>query len=116
MLFKMLSLTRVTQYAVNKPRQLFVTQSNVLANKVQDYFKQLSDSLNETNMSVKGLSRGRMSQETKFTLVADHDDGNCRRDLPERFSALQDHHYPLFLTYNQVIVVLLILTKLIFRS
>jgi hypothetical protein len=48
MLFKMLEIERafkLEQDSMNKPRQIFVTQSRVLASKAEEYFAKFLDSL-----------------------------------------------------------------------
>ena len=108
MLFKMLRIERewVTQTKdVAKPRQLFVTQSRVLADKVEDYFLKLVESLATAPRSLQELVNLRKKQrvQREEALVDLDDDVNGRNDFPERFSLLEDRHFPLFLTFDKVI-------------
>jgi len=105
MLFKMLGIHRTWQQYRNvgpKPRQVFITQSRVLATKVQKYFAKLMSSLEVPESSPGGLRTIGMEAEPETNLVDLDDDKNWRSDLPERFSELLDDHFPLFITYDRV--------------
>lgn len=105
MLFKMLSIQRTWQQYPDigpKPRQVFITQSRVLATKVQEYFAKLVSSLEAPACSPEGLRVMEMDAEQEDDLVDLDDDEKWRSDLPERFSELSDDHFPLFITYDRV--------------
>lgn len=69
-----------------KPRQMFVTRSRFLAEKVKEEFGQLFELL------VFGEhARRETSQSTPSSL-----------NLPAKFGELTDEHFPLFITYDQV--------------
>ena len=107
MLYKMLRIERAWASSVDfaKPRQLFVTQSRVLAGKVEDYFSKLMDSLATASHSPRELikhARAKRTQREEKLFVDADDDTEWRNDLPERFSLLEDKHFPLFITFDKV--------------
>jgi hypothetical protein len=109
MLFKMLGIERAwATHSTNdlpKPRQLFVTQSRMLAGKVEDYFSDLMDSLVTGSCSpheLANLARNKQTRREEERLVDLDDAGNWRNDLPERFSLLEERHFPLFITFGRV--------------
>jgi len=105
MLFKMLSIQRTWQRYPDigpKPRQVFITQSRVLATKVEEYFAKLMSSLEASACSPEVLRATEMDVEQDVDLVDPDDDEKWRSDLPERFSELLDDHFPLFVTYDRV--------------
>jgi hypothetical protein len=86
MLFKMLAIELAGYETATRPRQVFVTQSPVLENRVEVYFRQLC-----------GSRLGDLEQ------VHNGQDGAGEMgDLPSNFSALEDHHFPLFVSYTHV--------------
>ncbi|KAH6917671.1 hypothetical protein BKA70DRAFT_1139349 [Coprinopsis sp. MPI-PUGE-AT-0042] len=112
MLFKMLGIERA--YAIQsgqfedacKPRQIFVTQSRVLATRVEEYFAKLLESLaaaNKSRKELKAIAKKRDSQneEPSFLFDAD-DDVTWKASLPDKYSLLEDKHFPLFLTYEKL--------------
>ena len=112
MLFKMLGLERA--YALQgdhmtgaaKPRQVFVTQSRVLASRVEEYFGKLLESLATAKKSkeeLKHIADQRRQEEEESNLLYDVDDDvPWKAGLPEKFSLLEDEHFPLFLTFERV--------------
>jgi hypothetical protein len=105
MVFKMFGIERTWQAnrdLMPHPRQIFVTQSRVLASKVEEYFGKLMKSLAYANGSAKDLERTVQKAMDAFRLVDEDEEENWHGDLPPSFSQLQDHHFPLFLTYDQV--------------
>jgi len=91
--------------SMQKPRQIFVTQSRVLAGKVEEYFSKLLQSLStadRTREELAAMMKFKKSQEDEEGLIDIDDDHNWRGDLPQRFSDLQDEHFPLFLTFDRV--------------
>ena len=110
MLFKMLSIQRTWQQYPDigpKPRQVFITQSRVLATKVEEYFGKLMSSLEAAAYSPEELRMIDQDVEEEADLVDEDDNDQWRSDLPERFSELQDEHFPLFITYDRVRISLL---------
>ncbi|KAL5495715.1 hypothetical protein ACEPAI_1179 [Sanghuangporus weigelae] len=84
-----------------KPRQLFVTQSRVLADKVKEFYAKFADFLSAASGESSSLQNAQ-SQAEPEGLVATDDDDDWRDNLPKRFSELQDQHFPLFLTYDKL--------------
>ena len=105
MLFKMLGIERTWKQYPDigpKPRQLFVTQSRVLATKVEEYFAQLMGSLEAATYSHDSLRKIKKELNRRARLIDQDDDEHWRSDLPEKFSELSEEHFPLFITYDRV--------------
>jgi len=105
MLFKMLGVECVWKRFPdmwNKPRQIFVTQSRVLATKVEEYFSKLMLSLAAASYSPEELQKMAKNIEKEMELIDLDDDNQWRSDLPRKFSELVDENFPLFITYEQV--------------
>ncbi|KAH7101458.1 hypothetical protein BKA62DRAFT_176919 [Auriculariales sp. MPI-PUGE-AT-0066] len=89
-----------------KPRQLFVTQSRVLASKVEEYYRKLHESISIADQRLKDLERRKDLALPRVNysddLVPVDDEQEYRSDLPSRFSELQDEHFPLFLTMEKL--------------
>ncbi|KAG8875574.1 hypothetical protein FRB98_007728 [Tulasnella sp. 332] len=103
MLFKMIALERGAERESRKIRQIFVTQSRVLAGRVEEYFRKLSLSLrpaSKTTEPMKGDAEASKKPEQQL-LDLDDEAGDDER-LPSRWSELQDHHFPLFLTIDKL--------------
>lgn len=79
---------------VTKPRQVFVTQSRVLAQRVQEYYQSL--------VSSASSHRAERSQDEEHILADLDDEDASAFGLPPKYSMLEDKHFPLFLTYDQV--------------
>jgi hypothetical protein len=108
MLFKMLGIERAWEMHTEestKPRQLFVTKSRMLVEKVEEYFTKLLNSLSDSCKSQQELieicKTRKLGEEQKGLFETD-DMVNWRSDLPARFSLLGDEHFPLFLTFDHV--------------
>ncbi|KAH6876648.1 hypothetical protein BKA70DRAFT_1576722 [Coprinopsis sp. MPI-PUGE-AT-0042] len=112
MLFKMLGIERAYRIQseqsedARKPRQIFVTQSRVLATRVEEYFSKLLESLAAAKKSRKELrtiarEKNSQNEETSFLFDAD-DDVTWKASLPDKYSLLEDKHFPLFLTYEKL--------------
>ena len=105
MLFKMVAIERIWQQHPDmtpKPRQVFVTQSRVLASKVEEYFTKLMSSFEAAAYSPEELRVIEKDVEREIEYVDQDDNKRWRSDLPERFSELLDEHFPLFITYDRV--------------
>jgi hypothetical protein len=108
MLFKMLGIENSWQQnrelRPNRPRQLFVTQSRMLADKVEEYFIKLFQSLVLASKTEGGISDllERQKNREEAGLVDQDEAANWREDLPQRFSDLQDTHFPMFITFDKV--------------
>ena len=77
-----------------KPRQIFVTQSPVLARKVKWCFEKL--------VSPEDIREGTEGSVQEDGFIGQGYSKRWRSDVPERFSELLDEHFPLFITYDQV--------------
>ncbi|KAI0757678.1 hypothetical protein C8Q80DRAFT_1134850 [Daedaleopsis nitida] len=107
MLFKMLGIERAWEShreTMPKPRQLFVTQSRVLAEKVEEYFVKLLDSLATASQSATELAQmaARRKQQQEQGLVDRDEEIYWRGDVPKRYGALQEDNFPMFLTYDHI--------------
>ena len=80
-----------------RPRQVFITQSPVLAAKADEYYKRLMSSYSFEEFCAKETD---VEQEMEF--IDQDDNKQWRSDLPERFSELLDNHFPLFITFDRV--------------
>src|SRR6266404_1521130 len=108
MLFKMLGIENSWQknreLRPDRPRQLFVTQSRMLADKVEEYFIKLLQSLvlaSKTEGAISDLLERQKNREDAG--LVDQDEAvNWREDLPQKFSELQDIHFPMFITFDKV--------------
>ncbi|KIJ60092.1 hypothetical protein HYDPIDRAFT_32519 [Hydnomerulius pinastri MD-312] len=104
MLFKMLGIQRAWELqspAMPKPRQIFVTKSRVLATKVEEYFRKLLESLalaGYTHEELKNLK----ARNIEAGLVDVDDIPDDQTGIPQRYSALEDRHFPLFITFDKL--------------
>ena len=104
--------------SIARPRQVFVTQSRVLATRVEEAFSKLMASLAATNKSKKELEelaeKQKLQKAENSGLYDVDDDVTWKAGLPKKFSLLQDEHFPLFLTFDRVRVpVLSVVTSLL---
>ena len=102
MLFKMLGIQRAWEmqtFDMPKPRQIFVTKSRVLVTKVQEYFAKLLESLALAGYSLEDL-KGMQARNTESGLVDADDEDQV--DIPLKYSALEEIHFPLFVTFDKV--------------
>ena len=116
MLFKMLGIQQAWQQHPDvgpKPRQVFVTQSQVFVEEVEKYFSALMSSLEASRnfFEKPHITEENVEQETEafeqnFQLLRPQ---GLRSDLPDTFSGLSDRHFPLFITYHQVCIPMFLL-------
>ncbi|ORY44271.1 hypothetical protein BCR35DRAFT_336316 [Leucosporidium creatinivorum] len=86
-------------------RQLFVTQSPVLAGRVRKAFESLSrtQALNEINKEeLRHMVEAGPEDEGDMALDVDQGQAD-RRGLPSRWSELEDSHFPLFISYGTLL-------------
>ena len=111
MLFKMLAKERSWadrfQASMAKPRQLFVTQSQVLALKVREYFERLTRAFATAGLSPEELRMIANASETKanearLRMVDEDEEVYWNGALPKRYGELKDSDFPMFLTYDRV--------------
>lgn len=109
MLYKMLSIERARALAwssTRKPRQLFVTKSPTLATQVGEHFNKLEKSLELAGLSLEEIAQQRQPELQSQNIGLIHARDMSRRDLPDKFSELRDEHFPLFITYEKVALLL----------
>jgi hypothetical protein len=108
MLIKMLGIERAWESRVEevpKVRQLFVTKSQMLAEKVEEYFVKLLASASAASKSpeeLKALAAAQKFGPEREAMVDKDDELRYRSDLPTKFSLLTDQHFPLFITFDHV--------------
>ncbi|KAM5542268.1 hypothetical protein V8D89_004141 [Ganoderma adspersum] len=108
MVFKILGIERTYDIgsfrgALAKPRQLFVTQSQVLAKKVEDYYAKLYQSHATAHLSPVQLKEMASRKRARRERMVDEDEEIFYTStLPRRYGALEDSHFPLFLTYSHL--------------
>ncbi|KAJ7801958.1 hypothetical protein B0H14DRAFT_3782099 [Mycena olivaceomarginata] len=99
MLYKMLLIEASSELSApetRKSRQLFVTQSRILADKVGEHFAKL----------LGGYQPSAISENVKAARRADRalvdvEESDWRTDLPKKYSDLQDTDFPLFVSFDQ---------------
>ncbi|EIN13313.1 P-loop containing nucleoside triphosphate hydrolase protein [Punctularia strigosozonata HHB-11173 SS5] len=106
MLLKILGLERMWHLhkeSMSRPRQVFVTQSRVLATKVEENLRNMLNSLAVGAQPAKELEKlSAICAGYDHDLVDIDDEENWRGDLPKRFSELGDEHFPLIITYDKL--------------
>jgi hypothetical protein len=104
MLFKMLGIQRAWEIQTSgmpRPRQIFVTKSRVLATKVEAYFTKLLESLVLAGYSLGDLKRMQVRNAESGLMDVDDED---QTHIPLRYSELEENHFPLFVTFDKVIL------------
>ncbi|CUA68004.1 hypothetical protein RSOLAG22IIIB_07686 [Rhizoctonia solani] len=96
--FKMLGIEKTFEWAEEgRPRQVFITQSLEHAQRVQDYYQSLA----QTDFSRTNVSNEKVIDDEPGLFEPGDEDVNSF-GLPSRYSLLEDRHFPLFLTFNQL--------------
>ena len=104
MLFKMLLIERTYQLSDGsqpRPRQMFVTKSRVLAGKVDEHFKTFLMSLSFPS-DIEQPFPSKNDPADEENIVDEEDNTKWRNDLPQKFTKLEDQHFPLFITFDHV--------------
>ncbi|KAF8598550.1 P-loop containing nucleoside triphosphate hydrolase protein [Ceratobasidium sp. AG-I] len=85
-------------------RQLFVTRSRVLTQHIARNYQGLVDSNEMADKTLEELAEMRKNNETnqQHELVEFDNEVDLRDDLPNRFSELQDSHFPLFVSFDKL--------------
>ena len=115
-IFKIFGIERAWQNRGSigpRPRQLFITKSQLLANKVENDYVNLLFSLYagpDTPQYVHERIQHWNSHRRNNVLDPDGAEG-IRDDLPEKFSELQDSHFPLFITVDTVGTILVTMKR-----
>ena len=106
MLFKMLGIERAYSMFskdLAHPRQVFITKSRVLVGKVEERFFKYLESLNAgTSGHQNTFQRIRNPDVDDGFFIHANDNEEWRSDLPQRYSELDDNHFPLFITFDAV--------------
>ncbi|KAG1800254.1 P-loop containing nucleoside triphosphate hydrolase protein [Suillus plorans] len=105
MLFKILDIQRAWEMSdvdMPKPRQIFVTKSRVLATKVEEYFTKLLESLALAGYTLQELARMK-AKDVQEGLVDLDDLPESQKNIPMKYSELEDRHFPLFVTFDQLV-------------
>lgn len=101
-LFKILGIERAwkNQGSVGlRPRQIFITKSRRLANKVEEEYVNLLFSF-RNSLDLERIESWNKRKKMNTSDLGDNEDD--RGDLPQRFSQLRDEHFPLFSTTDTV--------------
>jgi hypothetical protein len=83
----------------SKYRQVFLTQSHILAQRVQEYYDQLARA---AKLSYGVSHDDDHTRPVERDLLHLDDEADDRSDLPKCFSDLTEKHFPLFVTFDQV--------------
>ncbi|KDQ17282.1 hypothetical protein BOTBODRAFT_185985 [Botryobasidium botryosum FD-172 SS1] len=104
MLFRML-FRQISPSGLKRPlRQLFVTQSRVLAERVEEYYNQLLQTYTQSPAKLAQPIKQSVPLEQESNLIAqDDEDENQRKVYATGLSQMQDQDFqkPLFLTFDQ---------------
>lgn len=99
MMFKMLLYEKSARQSGISFRQVFVTQSPMLAEKVKEYYRRLENRSLDLNVEQEGDS----SAIEPFTFDGmNRGNRQDHEDLPKRWKELEDDDFPLFLSYDEV--------------
>jgi hypothetical protein len=106
MLFKMLGIERAYSMLsedLAHPRQVFITQSRVLVGKVEELFFKYLESLSAGSSGLQNTFQRIRNRDVDDGFRIDEDDNEeWRSDLPQKYSELEDRHFPLFITFDAV--------------
>lgn len=107
--YEVLRMQQAAQDASTLPkrhiRQLFVTQSRILAGRVHEYFMNMLLSHRtgrKTPQELELLAQRNKPVKEREEMPDLDDEDDERTDLPKKFSELEDRHFPLFLTVDQL--------------
>lgn len=105
-LFKILGIERAwhaLRETIPRPRQVFVTKSRVLATKVQESFdRHYASFIDDLPGTPERRTRLYGQGQSYRPMISAEEQAEWDSDLPRRFSELEDRHFPLFITFNQV--------------
>ncbi|KAG8731048.1 hypothetical protein FRC11_005260, partial [Ceratobasidium sp. 423] len=106
LIYKMRTIDQmnVTRGNQRPTRQLFVTRSRVLAQHVEATYQGLVEFTDIALKSVDELKEmAKQSREDPDRALVEFDSEiDLRNDLPERFSELQESHFPLFISFDKL--------------
>jgi hypothetical protein len=110
MIYKMLAVEATyidsPEMCLHRPKQLFVTQSRVLAARVKEYYESLKLTIGKSKKSrseslVESAS-GRLKKSGDAAMLGGVDDDDLPHRLPKSFDELEETNFPLFLSFDQV--------------
>ena len=87
---------------IPRPRQVFVTQSRVLAEKVEEYYRKLAESHAAASRTEEESAQLGTRKAEDRALVDQDEEEFWRGTLPKKFGDLTDEHFPLFVTFDHV--------------
>ena len=103
MMYKMLGIERTARTTGEKVRQVFITQSKVLAEKVEESFNNMIQSYSGDLLSAEERQwRAMMKKHSEKHLVELDAEDDTFSNLPACFSDLEDKNFPLFVTFDKV--------------
>lgn len=85
-----------------RPRQIFLTQSAILADKVQEYYRKMTAFFETRDIASEDSENVTPGENQPSGLYDRDEEDEYREDLPKKFSELKDEHFPLFVTYHRV--------------
>jgi hypothetical protein len=91
-----------------RPRQIYLTKSPLLAEKVEEEYLGLwlSHGVDSDSPEYVCEHRQRWNTRKKINALTAVNLGGARDDLPQRFSELHENHFPLFITTATVSTIL----------
>lgn len=89
-----------------KLRQVFLTQSPVLAAKVKSYYQSIVDTASTANLSARELIELVKKRETAAVEDLEDLEDVAVKGLPSRFSQLTAEHFPLFISVDTLLYLL----------
>lgn len=99
----------IIRYSVSHPCKYVTTFNSshtvpiLHTDRMSNYFGKLSASYKLASFEPHQLVQLAQSKaKRKFRLVDEEDATRWRADLPDKFSALKDEHFPLFITFDHV--------------
>ncbi|KAI0757655.1 hypothetical protein C8Q80DRAFT_1341060 [Daedaleopsis nitida] len=89
--------TEVAEQGIAMPRQMFVTRSRMLADQVWATVSQLIKSFR-----LASLSQNELAELAAHPIEGDREGDRRSGFLPRRWSELEDKHFPLFVTFDEL--------------
>ncbi|KAF8598546.1 hypothetical protein BDV93DRAFT_451003, partial [Ceratobasidium sp. AG-I] len=87
------------------PRQLFVTRSRVLTQHIASNYQGLAEfSEIGTKTHEELVAMRNKNEHQRRELVEFDNEVDLREDLPDRFSRLEESHFPSFVSFDKVCI------------
>ncbi|QRV77056.1 UvrD-like helicase carboxy-terminal domain protein [Ceratobasidium sp. AG-Ba] len=108
LIYKMRAVNQLEGNGDSPVRQMFVTRSRVLARHVEFSFRGLTGSAELAYKTMDELqAMAQRAQDSPQRTLAEFDtELDLRDDLPVSFSLLEDHHFPLFVSFDKLCALL----------